>query len=104
MGTLVTFCSSTCSVLILAAAIGFPKFVAPNFSDLAIKTRRTSGDWLSQVNTLYLKGARQRTEAVIEKMAGADATNWAVMQRCDEKLAVNLNDGDKIYASSGLEG
>ncbi len=103
MGTLVTFCSSTCSVLILAAAVGLPKFVAPNSSDLAIKTRRTSGDWLSQVNTLYLKGARQRTETVIEKMAGADAISWAVIRRCDEKRVFNLNERDKIYASSEIE-
>jgi hypothetical protein len=103
MGTLVTFCSSTFSVLILAAAVGLPKFVAPNFSDLAIKTRRTSGDWLSQVNTLYLKGARQRTETVIEKMAGAHAINWVLIQRCDEKRVFNLNERDKLYAYSEIK-
>src|SRR2546421_7088733 len=77
MGTLVTLCSSTFSVLILATSVGLPKFIVPNLPDLAIKTRRTSGDWLSQLDTLYLKGARQRTETVVEKPAGADAINWA---------------------------
>jgi len=103
MGTLVTFCSSTFSVLILATSVGLPKFIVPNLPDLAIKTRRTSGDWLSQLDTLYLKGARQRTETVVEKPAGADAINWAVIRQCDEKRVFNINERDKIYASSEIE-
>ncbi len=103
MGTLVTFCSSTFCVLILAASVGPPKFVVPNFPDLAIKTRRTSGDWLSEVDTLYLKGARERTEIVTEKPARADSINWAVIRQCDEKRVFNLNERDKIYASSEIE-
>jgi len=66
MGTLVTLCSSALG-LILAASVGLPKFVVPNLPDLTIKTRRTSGNWMSQVDTLYLKGARQRTETLVEK-------------------------------------
>ena len=103
MGTLVTLCSSTFSVLILAASVGLPKFVAPNFADITIKTRRTSGDWMSQVETLYLKGARQRTETVVEKPAGADAIHWTVIRQCDEKRVFNLNEQDKLYASSEIE-
>jgi hypothetical protein len=96
-------CSSTLSVLILAASVGLPNFVVPNLPDLAIKTRRTSGDWLSQLDTLYLKGARQRTETMIEKPAGADAINWTVIRQCDQKRTFNLNERDKIYASSEIE-
>ena len=103
MGTLVTLCSSIFSILILAASVGFPKFVVPNLPDLAIKTRRISGDWLSQVSTLYLKGARQRTETVVEKMAGADASHWVLIQQCDKKRIFNLNERDKIYASSEIQ-
>jgi hypothetical protein len=103
MGTLVTLCSSTFSVLILAASVGLPKFIVPNLPDLSIKTRRTSGDWLSQVDTLYLKGARQRTEIVVEKPVRADAINWTVIRQCDEKRVFNLNERDKIYASSEIE-
>jgi len=103
MGTLVTLCSSIFSILILAASVGFPKFIVPNLPDLAIKTRRTSGDWLSQVSTLYLKGARQRTETVVEKMAGADASHWVLIQQCDKKRIFNLNERDKIYASSEIQ-
>jgi hypothetical protein len=103
MGTLVTLCSSTFSVLILAASVGLPKFIVPNLPDLAIKTRRTSGDRLSQLDTLYLKGARQRTETVVEKPAGANAINWAVIRQCDEKRIFSLNERDKIYASSEIE-
>jgi hypothetical protein len=102
MGILVTL-SSAFSLLILAASVGFPKFVVPNLPDLTVKTRRTSDDRLSQVSTLYLKGARQRTETIIEKMAGADATNWTVIQQCDEKRTFNLNERDKLYTSHEIE-
>lgn len=103
MGSLLTFCSSIFSLLVLAASVSLPRFVVPNHPDLAIKTRRTSVDWLSQVNTLYLKGARERSEIVIEKLGRADAINRAVIRQCDEKRVFNLNERDKIYASSRIE-
>src|ERR1700732_1492140 len=101
MGTLVTLCSSA-FVLILAASVGPPKFVVPNHPDLTIKTRRTSGNWMLQLDSLYLKGARQRTETVVEKPT-REAANWAVIRQCDEKRLFNLNQRDKIYASSRIE-
>src|SRR5260370_38390312 len=103
MGTLVTLCSGTFSILVLAASVGLPRFIVPNLPDLAIKTRRTSGDWFSQLNTLYLKGARQRTETVVEKPAGTDAINWAVIRQCDEKQVFNMNERDTLYAHSEIE-
>jgi hypothetical protein len=102
MGTLVTLCSGTFLILVFAASFGLPKFIVPNLPDLAIKTRRTSGDWLSQLNMVYLRGARQRTETLIEKPR-ADSINWAVIRQCDEKRVFNINERDKIYASSEIE-
>lgn len=98
----VTFFSSTFSVLIFTASVGPPKFIVPNLPDLTIKTRRTS-DWLSQVNTLYVKGARQRTESVIQVRSQAKASHWAIIQRCDEKRGFNLNENDKLYASFAIQ-
>jgi hypothetical protein len=103
MGSLATLCSSTFSVLIVAASVGLPKFVVPNHPDLTIKTRRTSGDWLSQVDTLYLKGARERMGIVTEKPARADAIKFVVIRQCDKKRAFNLNERDKVYAASEIE-
>jgi len=103
MRGLVTFCSSTFYVLILASSLGLPKFVVPNFADIMIKTRYTSGDGLWQVNTtLYLKGARQRTDSVMEQ-ARADATNAVTIQQCDERRGFNLNERDKLYAPFKIE-
>ncbi len=102
MGTLVTL-SGTFSALILAASVGLPKFVVPNFPDLTVKTRRTSGDWRSQVSTLYVKGARQRTETVNEKPTRASAINWTVIQQCDGKRFFNINERDKLYTSHEIE-
>ena len=103
MRGLVTFCSSAYSVLIFAASVGLPKFVVPNLPDLMIKTRGKSGDWLSQVNTIYVKGARQRIETVIEKPVRDDATKWVAIHQCDEKRRFNLNENDKLYASFEIE-
>jgi len=104
MGSLVMLCSSTFSVLILAASVGLPKFIVPNLPDLMIKTRRTSGDWQSPVNTtLYVKGARQRTETVIEERGRADAGSWVVIQQCDERRGFTLNERDKLYAPFEIE-
>jgi len=103
MRGLVTFCSGTFSVLILASSLGLPKFVVPNFADLMIKTRLTSGDGLWQVNTtLYLKGARQRTESVMEQER-ADATNAVSIRQCDERRGFNLNERDELYAPFEIE-
>lgn len=97
------FCSSTFSILIFAASLGPPKFVVPNFPDLMIKTRLTSDDWLWQVNTtLYLKGARQRTESVMEQ-ARADANNAVTIRQCDERRGFNLNERDKLYSPFKIE-
>ncbi len=102
MGTLVKS-STMFSLLILAASVGFPKFVVPNFPDLTVKTRRTSDDGTPQLSALYLKGARQRTETVNEKPARADAMNWTVIQQCDERRLFNINERDKLYSSSEIE-
>lgn len=103
MRGLVTFYSSTFSVLIFAASLGPPKFVVPNFPDLMIKTR-TSGGWQSPLNTtLYLKGARQRTETVIEEHAQAAGFSGATIQQCDEKRGFHLNERDKLYARFKIE-
>ena len=102
MGTLVKF-STMFSLLILAASVGFPKFVVPNLPDLTVKTRRISSDGTSQVSALYLKGARQRTETVYEKQARSAAMNWTVIRQCDERRSFSLNERDKLYSSSEIE-
>jgi hypothetical protein len=102
MGTLVTF-SSAASLLLLAASGGFPKFVVPNFPDLAVRTRRLSADGTFQVSTLFLKGPRQRTETVIEKPPPGAAMQWTVIQQCDEKRFFNINERDKLYTSHEIE-
>ncbi len=49
-------------VLLLTASLPLPNLMVPNFPDLTIKTRRTDGNRHSTEETLYLKGARQRSE------------------------------------------
>ena len=103
MESSVTLGSGIFSLLILAALVGLPKLIVPNHPDLTIKVRRTSGDWLSQVDTLYLKGARERTEIVTEKPARPDNIKSAVIRQCDKIRIFQLNERDKIYAVSAIE-
>lgn len=108
MATFIAHSFSMLSVLALAAALGLPKFVVPNFSDLAIKTRHTSSDQKtgnpsSEVRALYLKGSRQRIETLHENPAHDDALNSASISQCDEKRHFFLNQRDKIYYSSVIE-
>jgi hypothetical protein len=103
VGTLITLCCGIFFVLTLSASVVSPKFIVPNLPDLAIKTRHTSGDGFSQLNTLFLKGSRQRTETVVEKPVRADAINLTVIRQCDEKRVFVLNERDKIYNSSAIK-
>lgn len=68
--------------------------VVPHFSDLKIKTRR-SEQASTAVETLYLKGARQRREYLRDKPA---KTAFASISRCDERKRIDLNDEAKLYA------
>ena len=88
-------------VLLLTAPLPLPKLVVPNFPDLTIKTRRTDGNRHSTEETLYLKGARQRSEYVIQN-AGSTMDHVSITQ-CDEKLRLNLNTKEKTYASFPIE-
>ena len=88
-------------VLLLTASLPLPNLVVPNFPDLTIKTRRTDGNQHSTEETLYLKGARQRSEYVIQN-AGSTIDRVTITQ-CDEKLRLNLNNQQKTYASFPIE-
>jgi len=108
MATSLAHSFGTFSVLILAFSVGLPKLIVPNSSDLAIKTRHTSGDQksrdqFSEVRALYMKGSRQRTETVLEKPVRGDEINSAAIWQCDEKRTFFLNQRDKIYNSSVIE-
>lgn len=89
------------SLLILTAPLQLPKLVVPNFPDLTIKTRRTSGNRSSNEETLYLKAARQRSENVMQN-AGSSVDSITITQ-CDAKLRYDLNAKEKTYASFPIE-
>jgi hypothetical protein len=54
------------SVLLLTAPLPLRKLVVPNFPELTITTSQTNGDRYSSLQTLYLKGVRQRNEYVMQ--------------------------------------
>jgi hypothetical protein len=80
--------------VILLAPITVASLAVSNFSDLKIKTRRDD-PVNSNVETLYLKGPRQRREYLQDKPAKA---TFATISRCDERKRIDLNDDAKVYA------
>jgi hypothetical protein len=85
---------SLLALFILFSSVAPPNTAVPSFSDLKIKTRR-SGDSSTFVETLYLKGARQRQEYVYEKPFNMRP---ASINRCDDRKRIDLNPDTKLYA------
>lgn len=82
------------ALVILLTSATLASLVVPNFSDLKIRTRRND-PVNSDVETLYLKGSRQRREYLHDKPAKATFVN---ISRCDERKRIDLNDDAKLYA------
>jgi len=92
---------STTSLFALLLLTAFlPKFVVPDFPDLTIKTRRTMGDWHSSADTLFLKGARQRSESVTERPSPGKSID---ITQCDVRRRCILADNWKTYDSFPIE-
>ena len=86
--------SSLLALFILLSSAASSNTAVPNFSDLKIQTRR-SGASSSYVETLYLKGARQRQEYVYEKPFNMRP---ASINRCDDRKRIDLNPDTRLYA------
>jgi hypothetical protein len=87
-------------MLLLAATAPAPsKFMVPNFRDLKITTRNTYGTQMPRVATLWLHGARERSEQGPAGAAGIFPIPVMIMQ-CDQKTIYHLNTRAKTYAKS----
>ena len=89
-------------LLILSGSVTLPKFVVPKFSDLTIKTRLTMGGGHSTIQTVYLKGPRQRSEDLAD-ITGTDSSPSISISQCDQKLRLILNQKEKTYVSFPIE-
>ncbi len=74
-----------------------PTRVVPNFHDLMIKIRHTSGLMHSQVTTWYLKGARERVEHSPDGASPKFAPFSASILQCDQRTSIYLFLHDKTY-------
>ena len=86
------------ALFVLLASSTLPHAVVSNFSDLKIKTQR-SGQLASFVETLYLKGARQRREYVYDKPLNS---SFVSISRCDDRKRIDLNDAGRLYAELSI--
>jgi hypothetical protein len=90
--------------LLLASLPSLPRLVVPNSPDLMIKTRRT-GDSSTTIETLYLKGARQRRESSTERAAFSRSVRHEFVQisQCDERQRISLEPLAKTYVQFPIE-
>ncbi len=84
--------------LLLLASAALTSVVVPNYKDLTIKTHREVGELSSSIDTLYLKGARERSETRVEKPTAANNTIHIGISQCDQKQSIALNPAAKVYA------
>ena len=80
--------------LVVLLSVTAATSVVPHFADLKIKTRRSEQGAMA-VETLYLKGARQRQEYLRDKPV---KTAFTSISLCDERTRIDLNDDAKLYA------
>lgn len=71
----------------------------PNFPDVTIKTRVTHGLTMPTVHTLWLKGARQRTEFYADQPRHTDPTTARITQ-CDQQAQITLFQRSKTYRNT----
>ena len=86
----------------------YPEFVVPNVADLTIRTRETTDLSQSTVrtNTLYFKGAWQRTELSLQfpsALPGGTPVRHTTITRCDERRTLELNHEARLYGWSPLD-
>lgn len=98
--------------LVMVQFADSPKLVIPNVPDLTIKTRQTTDRPDSSIATeiIYLKGARQRRETIVEwpphaaTAIGVKRTRLGIsITQCDERRTLLLNDEARTYAYSPIE-
>ncbi|MCI0351775.1 MAG: DUF4412 domain-containing protein [Acidobacteriales bacterium] len=68
-------------------------------ADVKLKTRMTMGGGMKQESTVYIQGARQRTEFA-PMMPGMAVTT---ILQCDLNRSVQLNDAKKLYLITPLD-
>ena len=90
--------------VILAQTLSIPAFIVPTFADLTIKKRHSFGNTSSRGTTevLYLKGARERHEFIVEQPEDT-SPGYATIIQCDRRRSVQLNPEAKLYSVSVME-
>jgi hypothetical protein len=99
---------STLSLLAVLAAqsTDYPKLIVPDVPDLTIRTRQTTDQPNSSISTevIYLKGARQRREWILEWPASDEPAHVSTtIVQCDERRTLVLNHEARTYAYSTIE-
>ncbi len=86
-------------MLLLGAGTSPPQLVVPNFPSFKLKTRVRYGHQSSSVHTLYLQGARTRTEFEQSSPAPGASTQAPVtlVTQCDRKQTIAFDAQHKTF-------
>jgi hypothetical protein len=82
-------------VLLLATA-ALTSIMVPHYRDLTIRTHHEIGDFASSLDVLYLKGAHERTETLVQSLAAANTSHVGI-NLCDQKQSIVLNPAARTY-------
>jgi hypothetical protein len=82
-------------VMLLATA-ALTSILVPHYKDLTIRTHHEIGDFASSLDVLYLKGADERTETLVQSPAAASTSHIGI-NLCDQKQSIVLNPAAKTY-------
>ena len=83
-------------LVLLLVTVALTSIMVPHYKDLTIRTHHEIGDFASSMDVLYLKGAHERTETVVQSPAAA-STSHAGINLCDQKQSIVLNPAAKTY-------
>ena len=84
----------------------YPKYVVPNQPDLAIRLRKSYGspDSMVETRTLLFKGARSRSEHLVESRHPTYEGSSVWITQCDAQRMLLLNPGASLYGYIPIPG
>lgn len=83
-------------LVLVLASIALTSIMVPHYRDLTIRTHHDVGDFASSLDTLYLQGAHERTETIVQNPAAANTSHVGI-NLCDQKQSIVLNPSARTY-------
>jgi hypothetical protein len=90
------------SVLLLTLSLSPSTYIVPSFRDATVRTR-TGSSLSSTEQTLYLRGARARTEFRLQDGRSGNVISLAHILQCDARQSIRLDLNHQTFAVDRLD-